>query len=70
MPTMPHCSIVAFAASVGPNMTDASLLQLIIRLSWCEAFNDVDSFLLYSQAVRSVLVGNGVFFFCGRDGEN
>ena len=25
MHTMPHCSIVAFAASVGPNMIDAGV---------------------------------------------
>ena len=63
-----HCPIVAFAASVGPNTTNASLLnyQLIICVSWCEAPNDVDSFLIYGQAARTALVGNGRFFFCGR----
>ena len=70
MPTMSHCSIVAFAASMDPNTTDASLLQLIIRLSWCEAFNDADLFLLYGQTVRSALVGSGGFFLCSRGGEN
>ena len=54
---MPHCSIVAFASVCRPKY-DRHLVayQLIIRLSWCEASNDVDSFLLYGQAARSAKV--------------
>ena len=55
--TMPHCSIVAFASVCRPKY-DRNLVayQLIIRLSWCEASNDVNSFLLYGQAARSAEV--------------
>ena len=55
--TMPHCSIVAFASVCRPKY-DRHLVvyQLIIRLSWCEASNDVDLFLLYGQAAQSAEV--------------
>ena len=66
--TMPYCSLCSLC---GSNYGRRSIAyQLIIRLSWCEASNNVDSFLLYSQAVRSAQVGNGGFFFCGRGAEN
>ena len=61
---MPHCSLCSLC---GSNYGRRSIAyQLIIRLSWCEASNNVDSFLLYSQAVRSAQVENGGFFFCDR----
>ena len=68
--TMP---IVLFAASVARGSKyDQTLIayQLVIQLSYCEASNNVDLFLVYGQAVRSARVGNGGFFFCGRGGEN
>ena len=55
--TMPHCSIVAFASVCRPKYNRHLVAhQLIIQLSWCEASNDVDSFLLYGQAGRSAEV--------------
>ena len=44
--------------------------QLIIQFFWCEASNNVDSFVLYGQAARCARVGNCGFFFCGRGNKN
>ena len=50
----PIVPLLPLPASVGLNTTDT--YQLIIRLSWCEVSNDVNSFLLYGQAARSAEV--------------
>ena len=55
-----HCGICSIRGSKYNQRIVA--YQLIIWLSWCEASNDVDLFLLYGQAARSALVGNGGFF--------
>ena len=59
-----HCGICSVRGSKYNQRIIA--YQLIIWLSWCEAPNNIDLYLIYGQAARSALVGNSGFFFCGR----
>ena len=59
-----HCCLCSICGSKYDRCFVA--YQFIFWLSWCEASNDVDSFLLYGQAARSAQVGNGDCFLCGR----